>query len=244
MDLTSYFNKKMSGEAVNQLLKGSVLIKFMNDDDTHYGMTYVTGLNTDILPFFPDARWPSGGIYVTTLRDFYCHVSSYGNYVRIVSLPDDARVVISHRKMKCNKVILSERMLIKDFISEMIEQKKLTDKSILEAVQHNGRVLKFIEQKFITYEMMLAAVKQDATALYWIEQKFRTHEILLEAVKENGWILDDIEQEFRTEQIMIEALMQEPCAIQFIEHEFRTDAINKTFRRFWYLQDMKIDLGI
>ena len=49
------------------------LLKFMNSDDVHYGMKYVTGPNKDILPFFGHSECSSGGIYVTTLTD--CHIS-------------------------------------------------------------------------------------------------------------------------------------------------------------------------
>ena len=76
MDLNNYIGQTMSGERLNHILNGMPLLKFMNDDDVHYGMKYHTGDNLDIVPFNSSGQCQAGGIYVTTLQNFYIFLTS------------------------------------------------------------------------------------------------------------------------------------------------------------------------
>jgi len=201
MSFSEYIGKKLTGKQVNQLLKGVPLIKFMNDDD-----------NND-------------GIYVTTLDNFHCWIDNYGEYVRYVTLPDDARVYIEDMKMKCDKLILSEIKSKKYFLSDMFEQKMISYGQMLELVKKNEYALVYIDQKYRTNEMMMCAVKKNGHVLHHIDQQFRTNDMMIEAVKQNGLALRYINQEFRTNDMMIEAVKQNRYALLYIVFEFFNVAI-------------------
>jgi len=225
MNLDQYVGKVLSGEELVKLLDGMLLVKFMNNDDVHHGMTYQTGLNTDILEFNPNGKCSEGGLYFTTLSDMYNHITSYGDYMRYVTLPDDAEIYVEKNKMKSKQIILSEKVLIKDFISNMIRQHHVTKDDFLERVKQNGHFLKYIDQQLRTNEIMLEAIKKNGYALQYIDQQFRTNEIMLEAIKQNGNALDYIDEEFRTHEIMLEAVKQNGNALYHIDQQFRTNEI-------------------
>jgi len=98
MNLNQYVGKVLSGAEFVKILDGVLLVKFVNNDDVHFGMTYRTGLNTDILEFNPNGECSGGGIYFTTLNDMYNHITSYGDYMRYVTLPNDAKVYVEKKQ--------------------------------------------------------------------------------------------------------------------------------------------------
>ena len=84
-----------------------------SEDERHYGMKYVTGLNTDIKPFNPSGDCISGGIYFS--REDILAFLSHGLWLRDVTLPDGEPVYEnpdSPRKWKAHRVILGKRRKI------------------------------------------------------------------------------------------------------------------------------------
>jgi hypothetical protein len=97
-----------------------------------------------------------------------------------VSLPDDTRVYIEPNEMKCDKVILSEKIPKKHFLSNLFEQKVISYDRMLELVEKNGIGIKYIDQKFKTKDMLTNMVKRNWEILKHIEQPFRTDEMMME----------------------------------------------------------------
>ena len=91
--------------------------KITNREEKHNGMQYQTGLNVDILPFNdnPKASCVPGGIYFSDEKNI-CGFLTYGQWIREVTLPEDAKVVKdpSGGKWRANKVLLGERRDLRD----------------------------------------------------------------------------------------------------------------------------------
>jgi hypothetical protein len=67
-------------------------LKITKPNETHYGLKYKTGLNTDPLPFAKTGSCCPGGIYFTTPR----HIAKYmylGPWIREVTIPEDAQKI-------------------------------------------------------------------------------------------------------------------------------------------------------
>lgn len=111
--LRPFIGRAISGRQLDQLLNGIPLLKFMDDNDIHYGMYYTDGLNVDVLSFVPSGECSEqssiGGLYVTCLLDYYFHYNAYGSYARRVRIDDDTMVYIEKNKFKCNKIHLEEK---------------------------------------------------------------------------------------------------------------------------------------
>ncbi len=85
--------------------------KITNENETHHGLKYKTGLNKDPLPFNPHGDCEAGGIYYSDAKNIF-HFLSYGPWIREVILPKDARVYKNPGiplKWKADKVKLGPR---------------------------------------------------------------------------------------------------------------------------------------
>jgi len=84
--------------------------KIFNEEDKHNGFQYVDGLNIDIIPFNddPTESCAEGGFYFSN-ADHICEFLNYGNYIREVTLPDDAKVLKDRNKWRADKLFLHER---------------------------------------------------------------------------------------------------------------------------------------
>ena len=93
------------------------LVKLTNKTEIHNGFQFKTGLNEDIIPFDPTGECKPGGIYFTDIGNIPIWLE-YGyivmKYCRTVTLPPDCRVYIEENKIKADKMILGERVEIKD----------------------------------------------------------------------------------------------------------------------------------
>lgn len=91
--------------------------KILNEDEVHYGMHYKTGLNVDVLPFYPHGDCEAGGIYFS--RESILNFLDYGIWIREVTIPGRARVYLNPGfpvKWKAKRVILGRRRRITDKI--------------------------------------------------------------------------------------------------------------------------------
>jgi len=84
--------------------------KITNQDECHHGYQYKTGLNILDKPFESKGSCVSGGLYFTTLVHLH-HFYDYGIWLREVTIPEDARMVMdpSANKWRANKIILGDK---------------------------------------------------------------------------------------------------------------------------------------
>jgi hypothetical protein len=171
LDLKEHLYKEYSGSEFKRLLGDDVnyFIKFMNNDDIHYNMIYKTGLNVDIEEFNPGNECTKGGIYFCHLQDYRCYVNSYGNYIRKVVIPDDARIYIEENKFKADKVILEEKEIKGEKLKSLLEL-YIKNNDVLSIIKNDGYVIEYIPQELRTESIMMEAVKQNGFAIQFIPQ--------------------------------------------------------------------------
>ena len=99
--------------------------KITNQSEKHYDMQYRTGLNVDVLPFYPYGDCEPGGIYysdTTHILAFLDTPSGPGKWIREVTLPEGDLAYENPgypKKWKAHRVILGER---KEITAEVIEE--------------------------------------------------------------------------------------------------------------------------
>ena len=88
--------------------------KLLNKIENHNGFQFKTGLNVDIIPFNynRDMICVPGGIYFSKSQDIFEWIDSTSYWIREVVIPDDANVIEFNNKLRADKVILKERMLL------------------------------------------------------------------------------------------------------------------------------------
>ena len=183
----SLIGAEVSGYHFNELYGNGEFYKITNENENHFGLQYVTGLNIDPNPFNPSGSCQKGGIYFVEVHDIpnFLHL---GIYLRKTTIPDDARVYIEVGKFKADKLDLDDRFLIKN-----LAHWNLTD-YCEKAVHKNGLALKFVVKQ--TIQICEMAVRSNGLALEFVEDKFKTESICLAAVKENGWALEFVPKNF------------------------------------------------
>lgn len=237
MNLDKWIGKTIPGEQLNQILDGMPLLKFMHDDDIHYGMQYKTGDNLDILSFnTSEGECSPGGLYVTTLKDSADYYDAYGDYARRVRINPNALVYIENKKIKCDEIFLEERILKDDlleilfteYIQKLIsESNESVEEFIISICMSDDSEsgfygLKYIERKFLTPRMIMRIIKNDGRALQYIDLESRTPELLIAAVNNNGMALGFIGQNERTYELMMAAVKQSGVSLMYIEIADRT----------------------
>jgi hypothetical protein len=195
--------KELSGKEFNEIYKDKTLVKLTNCEENHNGFQFRTGLNVDTVPFNPTGECNPGGIYFCE-SDYAFNWLNYRGmhmiYCRYVHVPEHSRVYIELGKFKADKLILTERKLVSDVMTEMM---------CLSTVKRNGMKLKYVKKQ--TETICLSAVKQNGLALEYV--KDRTETICLEAVKQNGLALKYVLDQ--TENICLTAIKQNGLASMY-----------------------------
>jgi hypothetical protein len=224
MNINSFIGQTITGQQLNLILNGMPVLKFMNNNDIHYGMHYVTGRNQDIRPFNNSGHCCSGGLYVTTLENYIHYYLTYGNYARRVRIDPGAKVYVEANKLKCNEIYLEDRILkdellrtlFAEYTETLINQGSYSEIFFrnLAANDTHCMYLKFIN--FNTFpHLIIEAMRQNGLALVSVDEKIRTPEMMIEAMRQNGLALQYVRYESRTPEMVIEAVRQNGLAIRF-----------------------------
>ena len=249
--MNRYIGNTISGKHLNELLDGMPLLKFMNDDDVHFGMQYVTGDNLDILPFKDSGKCRRGGLYVTTLKNFALYWHKYGSYARRVRINPTTLVYVEKNKFKCDEIYLEEKMLKEDllkmlfteYIQYLMDNKSKEDtENFILTMTKKSYVIRFIEPRFLTQNILMKIVEYDSYALQYIVDEMKTPELLMEAVKNDGDALELISDEMRTPELLMEAVKNDGNALQYIEDKMRTpellmEAVKNDGNALQYIED-------
>ena len=241
----------ITGKQLKEIIGDMPLLKFMFDNDQHYGMKYRTGVNEDLLEFKNDDMCSSGGIYVTTLDNFNHYCGHYGSYARRVHIEDDALIYVEDKKLKCNKVTLSEREPNKDLIRklfleyvsnknneeilklicraprlcEFIPINDSTEGVIIEAIRLNQNVFEFLNKSQMTPRIVMEVIDNDGTLIRFIDSDSITNEMIIRAVKQNGSAIAHVDKKIRTPEIIMLAVKQCGNVIQYLDDDEMTPDI-------------------
>jgi hypothetical protein len=228
MSYDQYIGSVLFGDQLNRLLGSIPLIKFMHNDDKHYGMQYKSGMNHDIRPF-DSITCSGGGIYFTTIEYWESHVWTYGDSGREVQIPDNAYVYIeSHGKLKCSHIWLGDReekfKLIHRLFDQYIKKSNSHDSNfdiVHRILSINIQSINHIDPVYLRIDTMIKIIKKCGNHLEMIVKIFDPlklpRELLILAVKQNGLALKFIPRESRTLEILLYAVRQNGMALEYID---------------------------
>jgi hypothetical protein len=225
------------------------LVKLTNETENHNGFQFVTGLNVDSNPFNPTGECEPGGIYFTDIGNIAKWLA-YGldnmKYCRTVTLPPDCRVFVEGDKFKADKMILGERVEIKDlpYWSDNDYCKN--------AAKQNVESLKYIRD--INHDIQMEAVKNNRHAIdYLFENKINaSEEVQIKAVNEDYRALGNILR-YKvdiSEKVKMEAVKRHWTAIEYllekkinVSVEVQIEAIKQDFRVINLLLKYEVDIS-
>lgn len=141
-------------------------------------------------------------------------------YIREVTIPDDATVVIENQGFRTDNIIFGKLQDLNLFFGSEGNDKFTID-DCFAAVLSNGVKLKFIPEQFRTFDLCSAAVNKSGMALQYVPDKFLTYEICLAAISNVGFALMYVPYEFRTEEFCWIAAHRN-CFMEYIPSKFRS----------------------
>jgi hypothetical protein len=211
-----YFNEftEYTGKEFNKIVNENnlILVKVLNYDEYHFNFQYKEGLNIDTNEFNPNGECNKGGLYFTDYRYLLYFYEIYGKIIRLIEIPNDARVYIEDNKYKADKIILNEKITIEEFYENYVNNKEIC----MKAVKKYGYALKYVPENLKDYDICLKAVKEDGLALKYVPKNIINKEICLAAVKNNGLALDYVPKNIINKEICLEAVKKNGEALKYV----------------------------
>ena len=181
-----YIEKEITGKQFNEIFKNDTFYKFTNNEENHYGYQYIDGLNIDTNEFdINRGDCSKGGLYFTSEKYIIEWING-NKYVRIVTIPDDARVYIYKTKFKSNKIFVEPRIKIYD--SNLLSDEQV---QIL-AVKQNSNLIQYIKEP--SDQVQKLAVKNNGYNIEGIKKP--SVEVQMLAVQQNGYSIEYIKDRY------------------------------------------------
>lgn len=173
----------INGKQFNDMYPNGKFYKLFNATETHNGYLYRDGLNVLIEDFNPKGMCSKGGFYFFRGSEWkHVCVNSMTftiEYIRRVTVPDDALVYIEGHKFKCDRLILGERHLVINhpwfFEKSLID---LLNDYNLDIVSIRNFIFRYLPESMITYKICLTGVKRWAQIIRDIPETYRNNKKL------------------------------------------------------------------
>lgn len=198
----------LSGKEFNKKYANKTFVKLTKKDEIHNDFKFKTGLNIDIIPFESSDYCSPGGLYFTDIDYLYKWI--YYNdvpmeWLRYVSIPEDAKVCVEDFKYKSDKFILSER--------QEITLKHITTGDAMIAIQLNRMALKYVKEQ--TPELCMKAINLNSMTLQFVKEQ--TPELCMCAVENDGLSLQHVKEQ--TPEICMHAVENNGLALQYVKEQ-------------------------
>ncbi len=195
------------------------------------GFQYTLGLNVLPTPFEPEGE--EGGLFACLLNDVPYWTNLYDDceFVGQIDIPQEAKVVTRHRKIKVDKLILSNVVPIQIFFKQWFHPYYvlhcdpfnlrfiLPDEQTwyhgLMAVEGHPHAFQYLDQDhhhWTQYEPMLS---RNGNCIQYLPTQ--PDEACRMAVKQNGLVLGIIRN--RSPELCLLAVHQNGLALQFVENQ-------------------------
>ena len=218
-------------------------VKITNTSARHYGMHYLEGLNTDVLPWNPDTNAQSGLHFAP--RDYIHRWLRVGKEDGSAALLWDVEVPpgvpVEHSvcdEARAHSIILSN-------------PRRIPDDIYMAAVRHNAHSLRFVPNDRRTEAMCRIAAEGTPSAmqhipdgvcaetiffavmerhstlsiLHYVPKAKRTHAMCLATVQRDGSMLREVPQTMRTEAVCLAAVKSSVHAMRHVPKSVFTEAI-------------------
>ncbi|VBB18926.1 hypothetical protein YASMINEVIRUS_1458 [Yasminevirus sp. GU-2018] len=218
----------VSGSNFNIIYEGVKLIKLTNESCNHNGMQFVEGENVDFNPFQYNHSCGADGIYFCTLSDvekWLDYTSAPMVWMWDVTIPANAKTAIYSKKLKTDRLILTNKRRIIDYIvNKLINMisNGTSENEVFEYINNlpsHFRKAPELEEVYLcllsrdvnlfekipedcrTYNVCLFVAKNDSDAYSKLKDECVSYEILKETVKTNVNAYAEMPEEYRSKEI-------------------------------------------
>ena len=249
----------ISGAQFKDMFNNCSLVKLTNATSNHNGFQFTEGLNIDVNEFRYDKECGPDGLYFCRASDaenWFNYGHSDMKYVWDVEIPDDARVCIYERKLKADKIILSNKRSLASMASDKMRQMLYTGEStykILSYLQRNydadlidepevvKSLIDMVEMRPESFSEMddylkvspvcAVAARVYSDAYHYMDQDdFDCDDaLLLQCVYTNPQIFECMDDEHKTNAVCVAAFEGDIDNYEFIPDEFKTVEMTRSY---------------
>jgi hypothetical protein len=232
-NLFDYIGRVITGQEFNDNFSdlAKTLVKLTTKTEIHNGFQFKSGENVDINPFNFNVDCGANGIYFTDINNlplWLDYRTKTMKFCRKVILPPDCKIQMLNNKFKADKIILGDRIKIKDmdiwkdeeYCIRAINQNESAFRYIREPsvslqilfVKNKGSNIRYIKDP--NEDIQIEALKQNPCLITHIEQPCRLAQLI--AVSYNGFLIKHIKNTEITEEVQLEAVKQNGKCIEYI----------------------------
>ena len=109
----------LTGLEFNRQYKHKIFYKLTSESENHNSFQFRTGLNIDTIMFNPTGKCQRGGLYFTDEEnqpEWLDYKYEPMIYIRLVRIPNEARVWIERNGYKADQLILEEKVKIEELV--------------------------------------------------------------------------------------------------------------------------------
>lgn len=220
----------ISSENFNEIFAGVPLVKLTNEACCHNGMTFVEGENVDHNQFRFDHSCGPDGIYFCRLEDMF-HWLDYSSspmyYMWDVVVPANARAVMYRNKLKANRLVLSNKRKISDYVTSKLMGMVVNNENIDEVFNFIGRLSSVTRPDAQSMEdIYLAMLARNFAFFNRIPEDSRTYNLsMFLAINDpNGY--EKIKDECVSHEILMKCIMQNPDVYHQIPEDQRSQEMS------------------
>jgi phosphosulfolactate phosphohydrolase-like enzyme len=227
--------------------------RLTNETECHRGFQYTTGLNVDVLPFYPTGECMVGGLYFFSSRQlehFYAYCKDM-KYIREVTFEGITapQIYSEEGKYKCPSFVLSPRKpfyvddpslkldvlsMVSNYTHALRYVKEQTPELCMAAVSNDGYALRYVEKQ--TDEICIVAIfNNNRYALQYVNEQ--THKLCLVAVSENGSALEYVKEQ--TPEICKAAVSNNAYALEYVKTQTHEICMAAVSNDGWVLRLVK-----
>ena len=131
--------------------RSEIYYKITNKSECHYGLQYHDGLVVDTKRFDADPKHScvTGGIYFTT-KEYLHKFFEYGKWIRPVTIPKDAKVILDSGggKYRADKLFFYPRKSMEFYFTDLFDKRTFPEESYWRLAEHCSKYLdKWLDKK-------------------------------------------------------------------------------------------------
>ena len=167
--------------------------KLTTIDENHHGVQYTDGLIKDPKIDFLDPLETKNGIYFCKYNQIVSWIEYQDKrmeYMRKVTIPEDAEIVMYTDKLKTNKLILGPR------------QRIWSDYNLcLKIVKKHGSYLEFVDKIIVDEKMIDTALESDMHAFKFVDPLYHTPSMCWKAINTYQYLCEYVRKDLMTSSL-------------------------------------------
>lgn len=216
----------ISSDNFAEIFAGVPLVKLTNESCCHNGMTFVEGENVDHNEFKYDHSCGPDGIYFCRLDDMFNwldYSASPMYWMWDAEVPDGARAVMYNSKLKANRLILTNKRRISDYVTSKLISMVVNGEDIDEVFDLINRLTPTTRPDAQSMEdVYLAMLARDYNLFYRIPENSRTYNLSMFLALNDHNAYEKIKDETLSHEILMECIKNNSEVYHYITKENRS----------------------